>query len=89
MIRITAKRDGFRRAGARHQGVQEYPDGFFTPEQLEALKAEPLLILETLPDAPEPENAETTQDDDKPAESPEGADASQDGGKPAGRGKRE
>ena len=27
MIRITAKKDGFRRAGISHAGTRDYPDG--------------------------------------------------------------
>lgn len=50
MIRITARINGFRRAGVAHYGTQEYPDGHFTPEQLDALKAEPMLIVEEQPD---------------------------------------
>lgn len=46
MIRITAKMNGFRRAGIVHAGTREYPDGFFSPEQLEALKKEPMLLVE-------------------------------------------
>ena len=47
MIRITAKLDGFRRAGMAHtKEPAEYPDNKFTKEQLAALKAEPMLIVE-------------------------------------------
>ena len=49
MIRITAKKDGFRRAGVAHAGTREYADGRFTPEELAALKAEPLLVVEEIP----------------------------------------
>ena len=54
MIRITAKKDGFRRAGMTHAGTREYPDGAFTAEALAALKAEPMLVIEEIPDAGEP-----------------------------------
>lgn len=51
MIRITALSDGFRRAGTAHSASPtEYPDETFTPEQLQELKAEPLLLVEVLPD---------------------------------------
>ena len=40
MIRITAKKDGFRRAGISHAGTRDYPDGRFTPQELAMLKAE-------------------------------------------------
>ena len=46
MIRITANRNGFRRAGMAHYGTQEYPDGFFDAETLASLKAEPMLVVE-------------------------------------------
>jgi hypothetical protein len=49
MIRITAKQDGFRRAGMAHtKEPKEYPDGKFTREQMAALKAEPMLIVEEI-----------------------------------------
>jgi len=48
MIRITSKQDGFRRAGMAHsKEPKEYPDNKFSKEQLAALKAEPMLIVET------------------------------------------
>ncbi|WP_089083905.1 HI1506-related protein [Aquitalea magnusonii] len=57
MIRITARDDGFRRAGMAHSATPtEHPDETFTPEQLQELKAEPLLLVEVLPDP----QAETT-----------------------------
>jgi len=47
MIRITSKRDGFRRAGMAHpKGPMEYPDDRFSEDQLTALKAEAMLIVE-------------------------------------------
>lgn len=54
MIRITAKLDGFRRASVPHFGVREYPDGTFTPDDLAALKAEPMLVVEELPEPKKP-----------------------------------
>lgn len=46
MIIITAKADGFRRAGTAHPAAPtEYPDDAFTKEQLKALKAEPMLVV--------------------------------------------
>ena len=50
MIRITAKKDGFRRAGRVHSGTRDYPDGVFTPREVAALKAEPLLVVEEIPE---------------------------------------
>lgn len=54
MIRITSKRDGFRRCGIEHPARPTcYPDGFFTAEQLARLKAEPMLVVEEVAEAPE------------------------------------
>ncbi len=47
MIRIRSKSDGFMRCGVRHPSEwTEHPDGMFTPEQIEILKAEPMLQVE-------------------------------------------
>lgn len=48
MIRITAKKDGFRRAGISHAGTRDYPDERFTPQELAMLKAEPMLVVEEI-----------------------------------------
>lgn len=61
MIRITSVIPGFRRAGMAHSGIKEYPDGHFTPEQIAALKAEPLLVVEELPPAPAQDAAEAAK----------------------------
>ncbi|MBK7542516.1 MAG: hypothetical protein IPP10_14555 [Candidatus Competibacteraceae bacterium] len=54
LIRITAKRHGFRRAGMAHPTTPtEHPGDRFTAEQLRTLKEEPMLVVELLPD-PEP-----------------------------------
>jgi hypothetical protein len=46
VIDITAKREGFRRAGIAHsETTKTYPVSRFTPAQLELLKAEPMLIV--------------------------------------------
>lgn len=46
MIYITAKRNGFYRCGIAHSDqTTAYPDDHFTPEQLAALEAEPMLIV--------------------------------------------
>jgi hypothetical protein len=50
MIKIKSKRAGFRRCGMPHPAeTVEYPDDRFTPEQLAALQAEPMLIVEVVP----------------------------------------
>lgn len=54
MIRITTKLDGFRRASMPHFGVREYPDGTFTAEDLAALKAEPMLVVEEILESKKP-----------------------------------
>jgi hypothetical protein len=46
VIDITAKREGFRRAGIAHsETTKTYPMSRFSPAQLELLKAEPMLIV--------------------------------------------
>lgn len=48
MIRITSRKDGFRRCGIAHtKEPVEYPDDRFSEEGLEILKAEPMLIVDT------------------------------------------
>lgn len=47
MIAITSKKDKFRRCGMEHSRERtEHPDGTFTEEQVEILKAEAMLIVE-------------------------------------------
>lgn len=51
MIRIISKVDGFRRGGIEHSALPtEYPEGTFTREQLAVLRAEPMLLVDLLPD---------------------------------------
>lgn len=51
MIRITSRQANFRRAGIAHPATPTaYPNDHFTAEQLEALRAEPMLVVEVLPD---------------------------------------
>ena len=46
MIIITSKKEGFRRCGVAHPAdATEYPDGFFAPEQIKALREEPMLVV--------------------------------------------
>lgn len=50
MIRITAKRPGFRRCGVAHPAAPtDYPDDHFSAEQLAMLRAEPMLTVEAAP----------------------------------------
>lgn len=49
IVRITARRDGFRRAGIAHPvTATDYPVKAFSKAQLELLKAEPNLVVEEL-----------------------------------------
>ncbi len=62
MIKIKSKKAGFRRCGVVHPAeFVEYPDGRFSKAEIATLRAEPMLIVETVP---EPE-----QTDVKKAES--------------------
>jgi hypothetical protein len=59
MIRITSKRDNFRRCGVAHRAVPvEWPDDRFDAEQLARLKAELMLVVEIVPDLQSPEPVE-------------------------------
>ncbi len=54
MIRVTAKRDGFRRCGeAFKKDGSEFPNSKFTKAQLETLKKEPMLVVEEIADKEE------------------------------------
>ena len=66
MIRITSKKDGFRRCGVAHpKGATDHPDTRFTPDQLNILSNEPMLKVQHV-ENPEPDgpggrpNAATT-----------------------------
>ena len=60
-IRIISKKDGFRRCGMAHSAdPQVYPDDKFTDKELEILKAEPMLTVESVRD--EDEGAKKTTD---------------------------
>ncbi|MGP4671741.1 HI1506-related protein [Agrobacterium salinitolerans] len=49
LVRVTSKRDGFRRAGIAHSSKPvDYRPGQLSPEQLEAILAEPLLTVEVV-----------------------------------------
>lgn len=53
MIRITAKRDGFRRCGVVHPSTPtDHPAGRFSPAELKILNAEPMLTVEEIADEP-------------------------------------
>lgn len=49
LLRIAARREGFRRAGIAHsKAPTEHPISSFTPDQVEQLLAEPNLVVEIL-----------------------------------------
>jgi hypothetical protein len=51
MIRIKSKKHLFRRCGIAHPAqAVEYPEGRFSKAELAVLKAEPMLIVEVIPD---------------------------------------
>ena len=51
LIRITARRDGFRRAGVAHPAKPvDHPIDRFTDTQLAALKADPMLDVRIVDD---------------------------------------
>lgn len=45
-LRVATKRDGFRRAGIEFTGSTTLPLSDLTPEQVEAIKAEPMLVVD-------------------------------------------
>ena len=48
-IKIKSKKNNFRRCGMPHPDTWvTYPDGKFTKEQIAVLKAEPMLIVESV-----------------------------------------
>jgi len=54
MIRIISRKEGFRRCGVAHtEKPADYEDDRFTEKDLEVLKAEPMLIVQELPNPPE------------------------------------
>jgi len=62
MIKIKAEREGFRRAGVAHSKEgKTFPDDFFSFDQLEQLKAEPMLEVTYLPDLKDPDLDEEAQ----------------------------
>lgn len=67
-VAITAKVDGFRRAGRGHSAKRTiWPPGTFTEQQLAQLKAEPMLVVEVLP-AEEQTDGKIGQNDPKDKE---------------------
>ena len=55
-LRITAQNDGFRRCGIPHPAQPtDHPAGRFTEEQIAILKADPMLTVVEIEDAPDHE----------------------------------
>jgi len=62
MIKVKAKREGFRRAGVSFsKDGKTYPDDFFSEKQLEQIEAEPMLEVSYLPDLKDPDPGEEAQ----------------------------
>lgn len=54
-IKITARNDGFRRCGiTHHRKPVVHPDDRFTDEELDILRAEPMLTVEYIEEEAEP-----------------------------------
>ena len=52
-VTVTARRDGFHRCGVPHPvSPVEYPAGHWSEEQLERLRAEPMLVVADTADGP-------------------------------------
>jgi len=62
MIQIKSKYDGFRRCGVAHtKAGQEFPDDFFTAEQIKQMENDPMItVIRTIePEITEPEPEKT------------------------------
>lgn len=68
VVRVTAKIEGFRRAGIAHYGTVEYPQGSLTGEQISQLQAEPNLVVDLILT---PHKQKGSLCDDPPAPAPE------------------
>lgn len=68
-IRVVSKRDGFRRAGLVHRDSPVFhKKKDLTPEQIEALLAEPMLIVDEMdPPDVQAEKAPSVGKGDKPS----------------------
>lgn len=78
-IRITSKRDGFRRAGRSHSRTPTiYEANAFTKEELEVLRAEPMLTVEGIV-AEEKEQSPPPPPENTGANGDASTDASNDG----------
>lgn len=65
MIRIKSRQDGFRRAGIAHPTrPTEYPDDFFTPAQIDAIKADDMLVVEIVQERKKPGPKPKSEDEE-------------------------
>lgn len=79
-IAITAKKDGFRRAGRAHSAQRTiWPAKTFNQAQLAQLQAEPMLVVEVLLAPPEAQGSDNGKD-----KGPDGKDKGVDGQSGAG-----
>ena len=76
VLQVVSKRDGFRRAGREWHGTTTVHAEELTEEQLEQLKAEPMLVILEL-DVPEESVGELAAADSLNADARTSADASQ------------
>lgn len=61
MIRVKSKKEGFRRCGVAHSRQPvEYPNDHFSEDELKILRAESMLVVEDVGDAPARLNASDT-----------------------------
>ena len=72
MIRIASKQAGFRRCGMPHpKEPVDYPDDKFSKDEIKSLKAEPMLMVEIVPDEPKEEIEQKPEPETKPEPEPE------------------
>ncbi|MCG8436150.1 MAG: HI1506-related protein [Gammaproteobacteria bacterium] len=70
ILRITAKRDGYRRCGVAHHGTRDHDADRFSPEETERLEADPMLVVQRffpgdLPRSVKEDIAESIEEADK------------------------
>jgi hypothetical protein len=66
VLKITSKKDGFRRCGVEHPATPTlHKDDAFTDEQIKILKAEPMLIVDEVEDKPKGKSENLTPNDDE------------------------
>lgn len=65
-IKITSKRNNFRRCGVEHpKEPKTYPDGAFTPAEIAIMQADPMLAVEIVKKT-EAESVKPEAEDGKP-----------------------